>query len=764
MTSKNSFFKLLREQTKQRIWLIALACLVSFFAFPVAAALMAGSFLDMEQITAQAERSAGLLTVEMCRNMASQKLIEEFHDWISPTGPLLLWMIPIAAAIGGLAQFSFLHSRKKTDFFHSLPVKREILFAVSYIGGILYVAVPYMAGLLAAGLLIQVKVMPYSVEWGILIKGVLQAMSFYILCYSTASAAAVLTGNIVVSILGVFVLFFWGPLTVFVVRTYCQVYFSSFYQAEGILNWLSIPNTSPVFFYWTAGTGTAIKAVEALAAGAAVGAAALFLYRKRPSEAAGRAMAFPLSQPLIKMALTVPCALGFSLFFYGLRRSFSWGLFGIVCGVLVSACVIEMIYHFDVKRAFAGWKGTIAGAVVSLGVFSVFFFDLTGYDSYLPKQEEIESIGVSSYLLYENLTQDRTVIGTEQGDEGQIYITGNEPGEYEILKEMEISEEEAVEAVLEIAEAGIFEKKARYQKEAETDMVSVQGEEGGEEETTAETAAEHPEEFAQIVVQYHLKNGRTATRAYWLNLLDVKEAFDRLYASSDFKKESYPVFAIDEEELAGANFHVFDTYSHIDMKKEELPELLSVYREEFLQLTADERRMEAPLGYIQFKTEKMQNTIDQIRAEKGDYTRFNDFAYYPVYSGFQHTISLLKDAGVKMADSLKTASIDRAVVELWIDSDSRDSFKPYSSEGIRTYLSDTRVCLEVTEPSVINEILDSAGTSEDPLYRNRLEQTMDVVVYIQKEKSGEVDSICLQLPKGCVPDVVEEQLGAYIFS
>ncbi len=36
MISKNLFFKLLREQTKQRIWLIALMCLVSFFAFPVA--------------------------------------------------------------------------------------------------------------------------------------------------------------------------------------------------------------------------------------------------------------------------------------------------------------------------------------------------------------------------------------------------------------------------------------------------------------------------------------------------------------------------------------------------------------------------------------------------------------------------------------------------------------------------------------------------------------------------------------------------------
>ena len=56
MISKNLFFKLLREQTKQRIWLIALMCLVSFFAFPVASALMSGAFLDMEQLTAQADR------------------------------------------------------------------------------------------------------------------------------------------------------------------------------------------------------------------------------------------------------------------------------------------------------------------------------------------------------------------------------------------------------------------------------------------------------------------------------------------------------------------------------------------------------------------------------------------------------------------------------------------------------------------------------------------------------------------------------------
>lgn len=117
-----------------------------------------------------------------------------------------------------------------------------------------------------------------------------------------------------------------------------------------------------------------------------------------------------------------------------------------------------------------------------------------------------------------------------------------------------------------------------------------------------------------------------------------------------------------------------------------------------------------------------------------------------------------------MADSLKTGSIDRAVVEMWIDSESRDSFKPYSNDGIRTYLSDSSMCLEVTEPSMVDEILDNVGTSEDPLYRNCLDESMEVVIYVQDGKDGEVDSFRLQFEKGQIPGFVEEQMGAYIFS
>ena len=42
MTSKNLFFKLMREDWKNRLWAPALIALASFFAYPVFLAFMAG--------------------------------------------------------------------------------------------------------------------------------------------------------------------------------------------------------------------------------------------------------------------------------------------------------------------------------------------------------------------------------------------------------------------------------------------------------------------------------------------------------------------------------------------------------------------------------------------------------------------------------------------------------------------------------------------------------------------------------------------------
>ena len=62
----------------------------------------------------------------------------------------LLFFVVIAAFCLGMTGYHYLYSREKTDFYHSLPLKRERIFFVPYVSGILIFAVPYLINLLLA--------------------------------------------------------------------------------------------------------------------------------------------------------------------------------------------------------------------------------------------------------------------------------------------------------------------------------------------------------------------------------------------------------------------------------------------------------------------------------------------------------------------------------------------------------------------------------------------------------------------------------------
>ena len=69
--------------------------------------------------------------------------LEQFNDF-------MIMILIVAAVVLAASGFSYLHSKKKTDFFHSLPISREMLYTVTCLDGILYLAVPYLVFLLAA--------------------------------------------------------------------------------------------------------------------------------------------------------------------------------------------------------------------------------------------------------------------------------------------------------------------------------------------------------------------------------------------------------------------------------------------------------------------------------------------------------------------------------------------------------------------------------------------------------------------------------------
>lgn len=120
----------------------------------------------------------------------------------------------------------------------------------------------------------------------------------------------------------------------------------------------------------------------------------LELYRKRPSEAAGKAMAFKRSMAPIRIILVLGAGLDGGMFFWALQSSLKWGLFGMIAAVVLSHCIIEIIYHFDFKKLFSHWIQLSVCLAAGVLFFLSFRYDWYGYDSYMPGKEDIASVSV----------------------------------------------------------------------------------------------------------------------------------------------------------------------------------------------------------------------------------------------------------------------------------------------------------------------------------------------------------------------------------
>ena len=109
MTSKGLFFKYMRENTKQRLWSVALTALLCFFLFPVLTALETSIMLRPDNLSKD-------LSVEAALAEAKLKLTNEMLNMYSIQNAMLVFILIVTAVVLAASGFSYLHSKKKTDF------------------------------------------------------------------------------------------------------------------------------------------------------------------------------------------------------------------------------------------------------------------------------------------------------------------------------------------------------------------------------------------------------------------------------------------------------------------------------------------------------------------------------------------------------------------------------------------------------------------------------------------------------------------------
>ena len=706
MTSRSLFFKYMKENTKQRIWNLALVLLLCFFAFPVTTALWSSTAFRPENLNSS-------LPADLARTQAQRDFTRDMLRIYSMKGGALAFMLTIAAVVLAASGFAYLHSKKKTDFYHSLPIRREMLYAVTCLNGFLYMAVAYLGFLTIAAVMIRVKGVPF--DWGSLYLASVEHLCFFALVYMTAILSMLLTGNLVVGLLGTGVLFSWGPVICMTISAYFSEYFTTFYGDDSFLLALS-ERTSPVAWYVKAcmSSQPGRMALWAMLAAAVLFLLGMLLYRRRPSEAAGHAMAFPITEPIIRFLIAVPSSLLLGAMFHSMMYEDGWTVFGLVCGLLLVSCIIEIIYHFDFKSLFAHKRQLLVSAVFVGVVFAIFRFDLFGYDRYLPATEKLASGGIYCDLLDPDATSQYH--STVEYTEGWYGVTFDAMPSSTLADEMQISDDQGLELLHTIAAQGVHDAAEDRDRFLRGHGRSYDVEEGDE-------------AFHNVTIAWHLRNGRTVYRSYRVNVSGVKTALEAVYDLDAYKTAMYPVLSLTADDVAGINYKEEDECSHVKLSGADTKAaLLAAYQEELKALTSETRAHEMPIAEIQFKTNEQQVLIQKLRDEGGNYTLFNHYYYYPIYPSFTKTIAILRACGVEVGGTVtpeKTASITLSYQGVSVSEDEMAPADTELGQRQRKYLSDdSRAMLTVTDPEQIREIL-AASTSHSIVSLNPLMNTDD---------------------------------------
>lgn len=606
MTSKISFFKLMKEDIRNRSWLLALTALALFIVQPVALMISMGNrmsdlknhYITMEQVMEYYRGQVGfgnLVTV------------------------IVLMFIALVCAFTG---YQYLHSRVKLDFYHSLSIKRPRLFWVSYCSGVLiYLAPAFVCMILS----LAVGAVNGLISGDVLFlaaKAFVIHLLYYLLIYATAILAMMMTGKLVVALLAFGVFVSYG-LVISLIGT---ALISRFFQTALDSDWTGQLTSylSPVSFCYE--VESKLSSADASVGSKWLGVGLLLLlililtmacvgvYNLRKTEAAEHSMAFPKTEGVVKVLVVVPLSIGAGFYVSMMVSGYplSWLLAGTVFGAVILSALIEFIYHMDIREVFHHKGQMLISLILAVGIILVFRYDIFGYDRYLPDQDDISAMSV--YYDPINGSYAYRVEVTSNGS--ATYY-----GERYALDESSVKDFEPIYA---LAEEGVS------------------------------LAGRRDLEGQRVAVKYELKGGRSVYRTYILPQESVDREMEKLYDRKDFKESVYPIYKERGYRVGNVMLSSWNGGSSLALTQEQRDRLMDVYKEELLLVT-----------YQDFKQDKQIATMDIEFVEEDTGESYGMTESYPVMERCEKTLALLKEYGYEVPTEPDVGQVSTVIVDIY---------------------------------------------------------------------------------------------------
>lgn len=605
MTSRISFLNLTKESIKRGA-AFGVLLLVGFFCYyPVGTLLLAESGRVKGILASKALETVGFYLIE---------------------NPFLFFITGAAAVTLGIMQFWYLHSQDKTDLYHSLPVRRETLFAVQYAAGVLLWLVPFAGNLLLAFFLCLIKGIGFSLL-SVLLTGLLAHIACFLLPYSLSVLAMMLTGKFFAALSGIAVFFCYVPaltaLKVIALEYYFTTYYSEMSDSRGF-------RFTPLYLVWNVSEGMMdgqfplLSVLIAFFTAVLVSLVCVFLYRIRPCEKAGTSMVFSVMARVVKFLLVVPSAIAGATFFYIIgNESRVWGFFGWIFALLLVSAVIEFVYRMDIREVLSDRKQLFFTGAVTLAVVCILQFDLFGYDKWLPDEDQLEAICVDSIPLT-----------------GQSRVNFYEPSQEEWYTYTGESAFEEMDSDT-TAEGNYYEiSHTEYTKFICTedqigDMLNVIRQ--------SNTFTGNDVIWSDMHVVYRMKDGSEKKRHYYY-YEDMDEMIAPLWENGEQKKKMYPILSVKPDEIYAIQINTWYSGFHF-VPDPDIKELTDAQQKKVLETFQKELR---DASYEEFMEDSTDNINFVYRTQDGK-LQGEPFC---LDRAFPETRKLLETYGYELTDEI----------------------------------------------------------------------------------------------------------------
>lgn len=426
-------------------------------------------------------------------------------------GHLILTLLGIVAGIYG---FSYLHSKKKVDFYHSQPISGGNQFFNCYSSGLLCCYIPYGIVLLMDILIVKsYGILTFDMFQQILANALL-GMLLYFAAYQVAILMTIITGNALYSIAltgGVFVyeILFRKVIDEFenlFFRNYSSYGREDFLQCKWSSVWPLLQKLEMKGLSWTSSSkemweATGSTCIRTAIISLVIGGIAYLAYKKRPLEYNGPSLAFQRLKSIVKVAIMViVSAIILDMHMTELacgeilegKANFVSGCGNVLLVIGICHVIFEFLWELDIRAV----KKHLVSTLVALGgmvvFWGVFYYDWFGYDTYVPNPDRVESVSISlENCFVKNKTYDYRL--------NHINLT---------------CVEEACEAAKELApNNGKIASGVPVEDDQETFWA----------------------EFA-----FHMKNGTTHYRTYRIIAKSVETPLSYLINNEEYKKGTYP--------------------------------------------------------------------------------------------------------------------------------------------------------------------------------------------------------------------------------